>query len=142
MLYESDIIKAVCGFLSFQGYRIAQQLKETQRGEDIIAISQDGKEVFIEAKGETSSKELTARFGKPFDRAQVRNHVASAFFKAACKIRSDNNPLICSAIALPKTRHHIEMVEQIIIALKLLQIEVFWVDSEGSVEVIGNWDKF
>ena len=142
MLYESDIIRVVCRFLKSQGYEIIQQLTENQKGDDIIAVLPDGsKKIYIEAKGETSSKKSTARFGKPFDRSQVQDHVANAFFKAAQRLRSDNNPSIRSGVALPKTRHHIDMVKQIELAIKILQIEIFWVTSEGILELAGNWEN-
>jgi len=140
MLYEWDIIEAVCKFLSSQGYEIVQKRTESQRGDDIIAVSSDGSEkIFIEAKGETSSKNGSARFGKPFSRSQVRDHVANAFHKAAQKLKNNGGQSVRSGIALPKKQNHIDMVKKIRLALATLQIEVFWVNSKGLVEVAGNW---
>lgn len=140
MLYEWDIIEAVCKFLSSQGYEIVQRLTESQRGDDIIAVSSDGREkIFIEAKGETSSKKGSARFGKSFSRAQVRDHVANAFYKAAQKLHNNEEQSVRSGIALPKKQDHLDMVKGIKLALANLQIEVFWVNSKGLVEVAGNW---
>ena len=67
MLTESDVIATVCDYLRAEGYEIRQQLTETEH--DIIAVRGD-ETLLIEAKGETSSKEGTNRFGKPFKRSQ------------------------------------------------------------------------
>lgn len=140
MLYESDIINAVSKFLNSQGYKILQNLTENQRGDDIIAVSLDESEkIFIEAKGETSSKKSSARFGKAFSRGQVRDHVANAFYKAAQKLQNNGRQSVRSGIALPKKQDHIDMVKEIRLALATLQIEVFWVHSKELVEVAGNW---
>ena len=140
MLYEWDVIEAVCKFLSSQEYEIIQKLTESQRGDDIIAVSLDGNEkIFIEAKGETSSKKGSTRFGKPFSRTQVRNHVANAFYKAARSLNNNEGQSMRSGIALPKKQDHIDLVKKITKALAILQIEVFWVNSNGLVEVAGNW---
>ncbi len=57
MLTESEVIKAVCGFLESNGFQVRQALCETERGVDILATAPDGKrQVSVEAKGETSSK--------------------------------------------------------------------------------------
>ncbi len=141
MLTESDVIKAVCDFLEGKGYKILQQLKESEKGDDIIAVSADGRErVFIEAKGETSSRKTSAIYGKPFSRGQVRVHVAEAFYRAAQKLENDGVNSISAGIALPDNQDHTEMVGRIKRALEILHIEVFWVSSEGLVEVEGIWE--
>ena len=85
MLTESGVIAAVCAELQRRGYEIRQQLSESQRGDDIIATkyAEPTRTIYVEAKGETSSKNASARYGKSFDSAQVRDHVANAFYKAA-----------------------------------------------------------
>ncbi len=83
MLIESDVIEAVCRFLKSHGYRVTQQLNESQASDDIVAFSANGTKVVIEAKGETSSKSHSSRFGKPFSSGQVLDHVSKAFYRAA-----------------------------------------------------------
>ena len=83
MLTESDVIAAVCDYLRDHAYRVTQQLTETEAGDDIIAVAPDGQQVMIEAKGETSSKSHTTRYGKPFSPSQVLDHVSKAFYRAA-----------------------------------------------------------
>jgi Holliday junction resolvase-like predicted endonuclease len=83
MLTEDDVVEAVCQHLQASGYRILSRCATTQRGEDIVAEHPSGVTLRVEAKGETSSKSVTKRFGKPFDNAQANNHVAKAFYAAA-----------------------------------------------------------
>ena len=71
MLYESDVISSVCKYLEKRDYKINQKLKESEKGDDIIATDCDGIKCFIEAKGETSSKKTTLRYGKGFSPSQV-----------------------------------------------------------------------
>ena len=68
MLFESDVVDAVCAQLQARGYHIRQKLQVTQRGDDIIAVRQGApiRELYVEAKGETSSRTTTARYGRPF----------------------------------------------------------------------------
>jgi hypothetical protein len=136
MLKESDVIKAVCQFLTTQGYRVTQHLSESQTGDDIVAVSPKGKNVLIEAKGETSSKPHTSNYGKPFGSSQVLDHVSKAFYRAA----SYTSKSVLAGIALPKNEAHVRRVAIIQPVLAKLNVEVFWVKPEdGKVEVIGNW---
>jgi hypothetical protein len=100
MLTESEVIRAVCGFLEGNRFQVRQALCETERGVDIQGITPDGKrQVSIEAKGETSSKPITNRYGKPFDGGQVLGHVSKAFY---CAARDCSSSL--AGIALPQER--------------------------------------
>ena len=56
MLFESNVITFVCDFLKKYKFEIIQQLNESQKGDDIIAINNKNQKFYIEAKGETSSK--------------------------------------------------------------------------------------
>lgn len=134
MLKESDVIAAVCQFLEARGFVIKQRLLETQQGDDIIAVSRDGNTTLvIEAKGETSSQEHTHRFGQPFNSAQVNDHVAKAIFRALREIGTAR----LSAIALPKNDLHVKAVEKVKNALRILEIEVFWIMPDHTVEFEG-----
>ncbi|MGI9055491.1 MAG: hypothetical protein ACR2F2_06780 [Pyrinomonadaceae bacterium] len=136
MLKESEVIEAVCIFLENKGWSIKSRCSETEKGDDIIAVNHERNLVaIIEAKGATSSKENTARYGKPFSLNQIKNHVANAFFRVARNI-GDNH---ISGMALPKTQKHISCVKEIEAALHKLQLEVFWVSSDGSVKTEGFW---
>lgn len=143
MLYESDVIQAICAYLVSRDYQILQELKPTQRGDDIIAVKDKPhiRKFFIEAKGETSSRRDSARFGKPFDGAQVRDHVSAAFYKAAEILsRKQVDVEIRAGIALPITEKHQRMIENIQPVLHQLGIMVFWVEESGDVRVESNWE--
>jgi hypothetical protein len=133
MLTESQVINSVCRLLETKGFHVIRQLSESEQGIDIEAVAPDGKtKVSIEAKGETSSKPTTARFGKPFDSKQVFDHVAKAFYCAA----RDGSLGMMAGIALPKNVAHVKCVQKILPALRRLSIEVFWVSAE-SIEIEG-----
>lgn len=135
MLTELEAIRAVSRFFTNCGYRVTQQLSENQAGDDIVAFSSNGKEIMIEAKGETSSKLRTARFGKPFSPNQAHDHVSKAFFRAASYASQKRS----AGIALPKNAAHVSCVVKIQPVLAKLKVEVFWVLPNRKVEVAGNW---
>jgi hypothetical protein len=142
MLYESDVIDAVCIRLEAHGYRIRQRLETTQHGDDIIAIKQTPMpcELYIEAKGETSSRQNSQRYGQPFDSAQIRIHVAEAFYKAAEVLsRNYGNAGIRAGIALPDNNGHRTVVKGIEPIVKQLGIAVFWVRENKDVEIASDW---
>lgn len=137
-MFESDVISCVCEYLEKKGYCINQRLNENQRGDDIIADG-DGSRCFIEAKGETSSKKGSSRYGRPFNSSQIGVHVAKAFYRAAQM--QEENPYLCKVgIALPATSEHRRTVAKISKTLKLLRVEVFWVNADKSVLPEGNWE--
>ena len=130
MLLESDVIAAVSDCLRTEGYEILQQLSETQRGDDIVAARGD-ETMLIEAKGETSSKEGSKKYGRPFSRSQVLDHVAMAFYRAVNMRRGG----VQVGMAFPENAHHKEMVSDIKTAVRELKIFVFWVSKDGLVTV-------
>jgi len=136
MLYESQIIDAVCSFLEQNGFRIPQRLSATQRGEDIKGLAPDGKtKISIEAKGETSSISSSKRYGKAFDSRQVWDVVSKAVYKAALHFSTET----MAGIAFPNSRSHVDCVKRILPALKRLDIEVFWVSPAGEVKTEQHW---
>ncbi len=117
MLYESDVINAVCEKLESLGYSIQQKLDTNQKGDDIVAIRHGEKtrKILIEAKGETSSRKNSERFGNRFDGAQVKVHVAEALYKAVQVISSleENDLETIVGIALPDSDYHINSIKKI-----------------------------
>lgn len=136
MLIESNVISAVCDFLERKRFSIVSRCTELQRGCDIVALHPlNGKEVRIEAKGETSSKPRTKRYGQLFTNNQVYDHVSKAFYCAATYAAAE----VYSGVAFPKNDAHVKKVRAIEPILKQLQIEVFWVAADGKVEVLRHW---
>jgi hypothetical protein len=135
MLTESDVINAVMAHLMRSGYSITSFCNENQHGHDIDGLTSTGMRILIEAKGETSSKASSKRYGQAFNSNQVNSHVSRAFMRAASYFSMG----IFSGIALPKNDAHLKEVQQIQPALERLEIEVFWVSPDQTVEVAGYW---
>jgi hypothetical protein len=75
----------LCTHLTEQGYAIEQRLHTKQHGTDIIAReTSSGRRLYVEAKGATSSREGSARFGKGFDGNQVFDRVAKGVYTGLC----------------------------------------------------------
>lgn len=130
MLYEDDIIDAVCGHLESHGFTVTQKLTAKQHGDDIIATGNGHiRQLHIEAKGETSSRQGSGRYGTPFHGFQIQDHVANAFFRA---IKMATNGRI-GGMALPKNEAHEKCVASIQHAIDDLGIIVFWVSADRSV---------
>jgi hypothetical protein len=136
MLTEPKVINAVCTKLEKTGYKITHKSMPNQRGVNIEARKEgQNKKLLIEAKGATSSNEESKRFGRSFDAAQIRVHVSEAFYKAAHEIPKliVNGEDIYSCIALPATKTHLRLIQEIQHVLTRLNIILFWVDGEGNV---------
>jgi Holliday junction resolvase-like predicted endonuclease len=132
MTSEDEVVAAVCRHLERGGYEILQRCRTSERGIDIVARSPAGDVVHVEAKGETSNDPSSKRFGKPFNRAQCGVHVASAFYTAAASANAERTR---AAMAFPDTRLHREFVGRIRHALARLEIAIFWVAADHSVQV-------
>lgn len=140
MLYEHDVIEAVCAELRRHGYQIEQALTTKQQGIDIIASRPDSPRLFIEAKGETSSLESSKRYGQPFDSAQVHIHVAEALYTGAeilSKVGFANDVRV--GIALPDNELHRRFEKAVHAAVAKLGIIVFWVRHDWAIEIQSPW---
>jgi hypothetical protein len=129
MLTENDVVQAVALHLKTEGYRIDKACSTSERGVDIIATHPaTGKPLLVEAKGATSSKAGTARFGKEFTRNQAKSHASVAFYYVT-KLRQRHSLEGASvAMALPDDTNHRELIKDIRSALDALSIGVFFVD--------------
>lgn len=133
MLTENQIVSHLCDYLKNLGYDIVRQCTTTERGMDIEAEI-DGIKLLIEAKGETSSKLNTARYGKPFTSNQIKSHISRAILTALIiKDKDDSNVQI--GIALPNNLGHRAIIDKISKSLKSLEIKIFLVSSEGVIEI-------
>lgn len=132
MLTENDVIKAVCKYLESQDYSGILCKNTNQQGIDIEAISPDGSKLYIEAKGETSSKPYSNRFGKPFDSGQALDHIAKATY-TALKMNESKELNAKVGMALPLETNHKKLINSIKHTLKNLGIIVFWIDENLNV---------
>lgn len=133
MLYESDVIDAVARYLQKRGWAILRKALPTESGVDVIA-EKGRQQIWIEAKGETSSRVGSRRYGQPFNRSQVWDHVAKAFYVAAAHSEKEiSGRIIQGALALPDTTLNHNFVDAIAKARKQLGIPVYWVKGPRSV---------
>lgn len=134
MLTENDIVDAVQRQLEAKGFKVTQALSTDERGVDLVAEHPgSASPVLVEAKGATSSKPGSARFGKEFSTSQVRDHVANAMFKAA-KLLTDA-PHARVVVALPDSERHLRQVEEARAGFARLGVEVWFVSEAREVRV-------
>jgi hypothetical protein len=134
MLTENDVIDSVCVHLKAAGYEIIQRSYTDAKGIDVVARHpQAARRLLIEAKGETSSKPRTKRYGKPFDSDQISVHIREAFGTAA-KLKAEAHVGDTVVIALPETALHRRHINRIKSAIDSLGIVVYFVQPDRSVK--------
>ena len=134
MLTENDVVDRLSHHLKTQGYHIIQELKTNQKGIDLVA-EKKGERLYVEAKGETSSKPHTNRYGKPFTANQINSHISRAILTSMKVLNSKSSEArISVAIALPETKGHKKVVYEVINPLHELGITIFWINQEGVQE--------
>ncbi|WP_379159401.1 hypothetical protein [Paenibacillus sp. sgz5001063] len=140
MITENDVIRAVCLKLDKHGFSIQQSLNTLEKGIDVIARRNDFI-LYLEAKGETSALITSKRYGKPFNQNQIVDHVAKALLSVSkiLTTRTDDNFGI--AIALPDNLGHRKVIREIEHAIKLLDITMFWVAADGSVDIVNSLEN-
>ena len=125
MLDENEVVEILAKHLSEQGYEIKQKLSTKQKGIDVIA--QKGNEcLMIEAKGETSSREGSQRYGKPYTASQVFDRVAKGVY-TAIKTAEESASHEVSCLAFPDSKLFREYLSSVISPLKTVGIVVFMV---------------
>jgi hypothetical protein len=80
MMDENAVVEAACSFLGENGYVIKSRCSTAERGIDVCAEKPTGQQIHVEAKGATSSRPGSARFGKPYTKNQVFDRVAKGFY--------------------------------------------------------------
>jgi len=134
MLTENQIIEYVSQYFKNNGYKILDIRNTRETGIDLIGIHPKYGKCFVEAKGGTSSKKETNRYGKPFTLSQIKTHIGVALLKAF-QIKQENiNSNVF--IALPYERNHIEICDSIKKCLAKVNISIIFVKPEGSIKII------
>ena len=133
MINENLVVAYVYKYLEDNNYTVSEHRSTNERGYDIVAFNEEGKRLIIEAKGGTSSKPGTNRFGKDFDSKQIRHHVAMALYAVSKAINSDPDCEV--GIALPQNDEHVKAVKKIQKVIDLLGIKIYWVSSNGDVTI-------
>lgn len=133
MLDENDVIEALAAHLQREGYEIIQRLHTTEKGIDLVAVRTSGVRLHVEAKGGTSSKEGSNRFGKPYTQSQVFDRVSKGFYSAVAlraKIPSSDEV----ALAVPDTPVFRKYLVPIAGISSNLNIQIILVSGSGQVE--------
>jgi hypothetical protein len=87
---ENAVVTAISKHLVSSGFEIKQQLSTTEHGIDVIAQHPESKvRALVEAKGGTSSRKGSERYGKPYTQSQVFDRVAKGIF-TCLQLRSSN----------------------------------------------------
>jgi hypothetical protein len=132
-LNEDRVIELTAMTLQKQKHSLLAKCLTSEHGVDLETLAPSGKRWLIEAKGETSARKASRRYGKPFNGNQVSVHVSRAFYQAAslrCQFPNDG-----VALALPCEPAHQKRIEAISSALSELAIDVIWVRGDGTVDL-------
>jgi predicted nuclease with RNAse H fold len=126
---ENAVIHAICEYLSAGGYKIVQKLGTTEHGVDVIA-EHPGTHVraLVEAKGGTSSRDGSERFGKPYTQTQVFDRVAKGIF-TCLQMRTENpdKNAVRVILAVPeKPVYFLKYISKVISSLERAGIEVWY----------------
>ncbi len=141
MLTEPAILSLLKRFLKARGYTNIAIINGRIHGDDLRATPPNGKFILhVEAKGQTSSIESSRRFGRPFSHAQIRDHMATAIYKALCmRSQSVRGAKRRVALALPDIPSKRNVYTPVASTLRELDIGVFWISPDRSVKFEARW---
>ena len=129
MLTENDVIESVVSHLGANDWRIVHERRTHQRGIDILA-KRHGNTLAIEAKGGTSNRPGSARYGQPFTANQKKSHVSRALYTATCEVSKGEHQ---AGIAVPSDPEHERLMKAILPVLRRLKIKTFLVQDNRTV---------
>lgn len=132
---ENGVIAELKRHLQAQNYTLVSECSTTMQGKDLV-MRRDNQEIWIEAKGKTSSRESSNRFGLDFNDAQCHDHFSRAFFKA-CEMRDEAKragKAVLVAMAFAHTKHYQKYSDRTDATRRELGIGLFWVKENGVVQ--------
>ena len=132
---ENEVIEALCSYLERTGYTIVQRCRTTDHGVDVIARdASTGRELYVEAKGGTSSREGSNRYGKEYTQSQVFDRVSKGIF-TSMQLRGahSDRARVSVALAVPDSTHFRRYLSTVVAQLTALSIRVLLVSDEGAV---------
>lgn len=138
-LNENEVVDAVADFVTASGWLVKQKRHGHQRGVDVIARRADGWGLHVEAKGATSSRVGSAKYGQPMGSAEVRINIAEAYYTATAAVSAAAAEPVLSAMALYEDERHRGFVKPLLPALGQLGIGIFWVSGPGRVSLEAPW---
>lgn len=133
---ENQVIESVCKHLSASGFVVDQRLRTNERGIDIRADHKSKKyRLVAEAKGSTSSLPGSKRYGMPYISSQVFDRVAKGTYTCISLRESYPKKADRVVLAVPRSELFSRYLDPILPTLKRCRIEVWYVSSDGSVEI-------
>jgi hypothetical protein len=136
-LTENDVVQAVAARLRSDGYRIDRALSTTEHGIDIVGVHErTNRKIFVEAKGGTSSKATTNRYGQGFTPNQAKSHVSVALYCAARLHETADAEDADIALAFPDDPAHRKLLKNISKALRALDVAVYFVGADYTMTSI------
>ena len=132
---ENEVIAELKQYFRARDYSLLSECSTIMQGIDLV-MSKGDQEIWIEAKGGTSSREGSNRYGKVFTDTQCHVHFSRAFFKV-CEMRDKAKHLqkvVRIAMAFSHTSHYQKYCDRTNGTRKELGIELFWVRGTGVVE--------
>ncbi|MBU3159512.1 hypothetical protein KPL37_07050 [Clostridium frigoris] len=130
LITENEVIRLVILKLECLNFELISKCNTSQTGIDIV-LKKGNYRLLIEAKGATSSKKGTPKYGQPFTKSQALVHTSVAIYTAMDLItrhQGEDNYIV--GIALPLEKNSIEHVEKVKHVLSKLGIVIFWVNNE------------
>ena len=133
LLNENDVVQAVHKYLEEKGFEVeSANTKET--GIDIFGRKND-EHWIIEAKGETSSEKSSKRYGKLMTKNQHYSQVSTCLYKLIQRKNKEvSKKGFNYGMAFPKNTIFKDLIKSIYPTLSKLEISIFWVDNNLSVE--------
>jgi hypothetical protein len=132
-LDENAVVESVVERLRSKGYEIKQKRMTTQQGIDVIAYHpQNNITALVEAKGGTSSRAGSQRYGKSYDKNQVFDRVSKGVF-TCLQLRSENQnkDSVTVILAVPEKPDYFRIyLESVSSSMKAAGIEVWYVSNE------------
>jgi hypothetical protein len=137
MLNVDQVLEYLEKYLANRGCRTKSH------GIDLRVRRENGIEISIEAKGNTSSKIGSKRYGLNFNDSQCHDHFSRAFFRAVemkDKIQSEYSKISRVAMAFGYLGFYKKYADPIRPTLADLEIGVFWIHEDGRIIFESSWD--
>jgi hypothetical protein len=125
-------------YLEKQRFTDIKTKNTRQHGIDLEAIAPDSQtRLYVEAKGEKSSKPKTARYKTGFDTGQKKDHLGKQLLWTCQMLARKFDYPVRIGIALPNDDKNSELIKEIEPVLKKLRITAFLAENDGKVIIKG-----
>jgi len=133
-LDENKVIEYLCIFLENSGWSIQSRVAAGVRGIDVIALNPNGKTVYIEAKGGTSSSSSSSRYGSPYTQTQVFDVTSKGLMQSFHHLASSSKNVEVG-FAYPDGKYFRKYMDPIKPMLASIGLTLFCVKDDKSVEI-------